>query len=312
METIRSLNDYPSALKHCVVSIGKFDGLHLGHRRIIQRAVALARNLNAPAVAFTFEPTPAKILRPQKAPCPLCDPELRIKLMAQLGLDAVVLFPTTREFLEQSAHDFFLKTLVQKLDVIALVEGHNFHFGRNHEGNELLTTLCREHNVTFEVVDFAQYAGQIVSSSAIRAALANGDVSLAHKLLGRPYALSGIVGHGDQRGRTLGYPTANLVETTTYLPGHGLYAALARLQDGRTYAASVNLGGNPTFGVTETKIESYLLDFHGDLYDQALTLEFRYKLRDVVHFPSQEAFLQQLRHDVARTRELLALELTTR
>ena len=306
MEIFRRLEDFPARFKGGAVSIGKFDGLHRGHAAILERVTSQARKKGAPSVVFTFDPSPAQILRPCDAPCALCVPELKIELLERAQIDALILFPTTREFLAQTPTEFFQRVVVDALGATSLIEGANFCFGRDRSGDLAATTLfCASHGIDFEVVPSVSCDGNLVSSSAIRTLILDGDVARASAFLGRPYRLRGIVDLGDQRGRTLGYPTANLGATTTVLPAPGVYATTARTEDGRVYASSVNVGGNPTFGIEKLKIEAHLLDFSGNLYGRRLDLDFLEKIRDVKTFDSKEALLEQIRRDLSQTREIV-------
>ena len=205
-----------------------------------------------------------------------------------------------------NADEFFSRVVVDQIGAVGMVEGENFSFGRNREGSKSrLKELAERRHIEVTIAPSVAVAGTIVSSSAIRKALEKGAVELAAEMLGRRYCVRGIVGRGDMRGRTLGFPTANLTKTEAFLPGNALYAAIARTEDGVARPAAVNLGDNPTFGIGERKIEAHLQNFSGDLYDKPLTLEFCSKLRDVVKFPSKEALQEQMTRDVARTREIV-------
>lgn len=289
-----------------VLSIGKFDGLHRGHAEILGRLTRKARLLGVPSVVFTFDPPPIQVLRPDlPPPTLLCDVDQKIAAFERFGPDALVLFPTTREFLARSAPEFFREIVVERFGAVALVEGSNFNFGRAKEGNgAVLAELCGRFNVDLEIAPSVEIDGVAVSSSSIRALIRSGEVERAAAALGRPYRLRGIVESGDRRGRTLGFPTANLGQTATVLPNPGVYAATATLENGETFAAAVNLGGNPTFGVDAVKIEVHLLDFSGDLYGTRLDVDFRRKIREVVTFASKDALIERLNRDLDEIRRL--------
>ncbi|MBR0224896.1 MAG: riboflavin biosynthesis protein RibF [Thermoguttaceae bacterium] len=306
MEIFNRLDNLPLRYRGGVLSIGKFDGLHLGHARIMACATETARRLGAPSIVFTFSPAPARLLRPETASEPLTDPDDKRALIEAAGVDALVEFPTTLRFLSQTADEFFSRVVVEKLGAVGMVEGKGFSFGRDCEGTERrLRELAERRHIELTIVPSVAIAGTIVSSSVIREALRNGDVALAAKMLGRRYRVRGVVGRGDMRGRTLGFPTANLTGTKVFLPGDALYAAIARTSDGIARPAAINLGGNPTFGVEKRKIETHILDFCGNLYDKPLELEFCAKIRDVVKFPDKETLLAQMNCDVKKTRELV-------
>ena len=306
MRVFTSAEDVRQEIRRCAVAIGKFDGLHLGHARLLARLVECAKNKGVCALALTFDPSPVQILRPDLPFAQLCDLDEKLALLERANVDAVLLCQTTRDFLNQTADDFFQTLIVEQLRAVALVEGENFSFGKGREGRgEKLRALCRDADVELDVVPRLEIDGAPVSSSAVRRALARGDVADAAKRLGRPYRLKGVVGRGDARGRRLGFPTANLVRTTSASPQAALYAAFAILPDGRRKSAAVNVGGNPTFGVDAFKIEAHLLDFSGDLYDQPLALDFVQKLRDVQTFPSKDALARQMADDLARVKRVL-------
>lgn len=307
MKTFRRLEDFPASYRNCVVSIGKFDGLHRGHAAILSKVVELARAKGAPAVVFTFEPSPARVLRPRSAPLLICNLEQKVELFESLGLDAVLFFPTTRDFLRRSSRDFFEDVLVNSLGAVALVEGNNFRFGSDQASLDLLEELCREHDVQLEITPPVQDEGSRVSSSLVRKLISTGNVERVQRLLARPFQIRGVVEPGDRRGRILGYPTANLlVSYASALPKPALYAASAQTADGSIYPAAVNLGDNPTFDVGENKIEAHLLGFSGDLYGQPLRLSFLQKLRDIVKFSSKEELIAQMKRDVEETLEIYA------
>lgn len=306
MDTFRRLEDFPARYRNCVVSIGKFDGLHRGHAAILAKVVETARALDASAVAFTFDPSPAQVLRPEVAAPPLCGPDQKVELFESFGLDALILFPTTRDFLRTSARDFFENAIVDSLGAVALVEGSDFQFGHDRGSDDLLAELCRERDIRLDIVDPVEDGGVCVSSSFVRRLISAGNVERARELLGRPFETRGTVARGDMRGRTLGFPTANLSAPGVALPKSALYAAAARLEDGSVYPAAVNLGGNPTFGVDAIKIEAHLLDFQGDLYGKPLSLSYLQKIRDIVKFNSKEELIAQMNRDLESVRAVFS------
>ncbi|MGL4553395.1 MAG: riboflavin biosynthesis protein RibF [Gemmataceae bacterium] len=277
------------------VAVGNFDGAHRGHAALI---APLARGPR-PAVVVTFDPHPLALLRPGSAPPLLTTPEDRAALLQRLGADHVITLRTTPELLRLSAAAFFGGLMVEKLAARAAAEGPNFRFGKDREGDVgLLGELCRRHGMTLDVVELERADGTEVSSSLIRAALLDGRLAEANAALGRRYAITGVVEAGERRGRRLGFPTANLGDVRTVVPGEGVYAARAL---GRP--AAVNVGPNPTFGGHVPKIEAHLIGFDGDLYGRPLTLEFVSRLRDTRRFGSVEELRAQLARDVARAAE---------
>lgn len=306
MKLHRDLDNLPDPLRHGAVTIGNFDGVHVGHARIIDRLVAKARELGGPAVVLTFDPHPARVLRPEQPPSPLCWMQRRARLLAQLGADAVIAHPTDKAFLRLDARQFFDQILRDRLAARAVVEGPNFFFGRGRQGNvDVLRTLCNEARVDLEVCPPVRVEGQVVSSSLIRALLAEGRVEPARRMLTEPYRIRGTVVRGAGRGTRLGYPTANVADVDTLLPGEGIYAGRA-LVDGRLWPAAISLGPNPTFDEGVRKVEAYLLDYAGDLfYDRRIEVDFLARLRDIVRFDSVGGLVAEMGRDVAAAREIV-------
>lgn len=305
MNLIRGLDQLPEQFRHAAVSIGNFDGVHRGHARIIERLAGLARRAGTSSVIFTFDPHPDRILRPEQAPAPLGWTELKARLLAELGADALVVYPTDRALLEFDAGEFFDRIVRGRLAAQALVEGPNFFFGRHREGDiGLLRRLCDDAGVRLEVVEPVAIDGEIVSSSRVRGLIAAGGVEQAGRLLTRPYRIRGTVVHGAGRGVTLGYPTANLGRIEALLPGEGIYAGRAWLGDA-PWPAAVSIGPNPTFGEAAAKVELYLIGYQGCLYDRAVEVDFLVRLRDIQQFGSVEQLVLQMDRDVAATREIV-------
>jgi riboflavin kinase / FMN adenylyltransferase len=300
----RHLDDLPREFRGGVVSIGNFDGVHSGHARIVHRLVEMARLLGVPAIVLTFDPHPARLLRPQQAPTPLSWTDYKAGLLCEQGADAVVAYPTDAALLSHSAGDFFQRIVLGQLQARGMVEGRNFFFGHDRGGDiDVLARFCRAAGVRLEVVEPAEIDGQVVSSSRVRELIAAGRVADAARLLGRPYRIRGAVIHGQGRGNRLGFPTANVGGIDTLLPGEGIYAGRAAI-DGRTYSAAMSLGSNPTFDEAELKVEAFLLDYHGDLYDRTIEIDFFARLRDIKRFASADELVQQMAVDVAQTREI--------
>lgn len=304
MPLFRSLDSLPASMKHGAVTIGNFDGVHRGHAQLIRRLVAEARAIDGPAVVFTFDPHPAKLLRPYEAPPPLTWTERKVELLEELGVTATVAYPTDLALLELTPRQFFQKVVLDGLSARAMVEGPNFCFGRGRSGNiETLASLCHAAQVTLHVVPPVVVDGQVVSSSRIRQALEAGEVELAHDLLGRPYRLRGQVVAGARRGATLGFPTANLDHIDTLVPGKAVYAGRAWL-GARVWPAAVHVGPNPTFGEDARKVEVHLIGYTGALYGEWLQVDFVARMREVRPFPSVEALRHQLACDVEAARAL--------
>ncbi len=306
MEVIRELSDWPASLRTCAVSIGNFDGVHLGHAKIIERLLAVAQQVDGPAVVFTFDPHPVRLLRPEQAPPPLTWTERKAELLGELGADHVIAYPTDEALLQLSADEFFVQIVRGRLDARAIVEGPNFYFGRGRSGNvERLTALCKAAGVLLEVVEPIKIGGEYVSSSRVRKLIEAGQIEEATHLLTRPYRLRGMVTHGSSRGHRIGFPTANVDAIDTLLPAAGVYAGQALLADGSKIAAAINIGPNTTFGEQSHKVEVHLIDWHGALYGQPLEVDFHARLRDIQRFDGVEALKAQLKHDIDQARNLL-------
>jgi riboflavin kinase/FMN adenylyltransferase len=273
------------------VAVGEFDGVHLGHREVIA----------ASDTVLTFEPHPASVVRPGGGPKLLTTLELKSELIAELGVDELVVVPFDESFAQQEASEFIDRVLVETLAATHVSIGENFRFGHRARGTAAL--LAADDRFATRVVSLVEVDGVPVSSTRIRNLLSEGDVDAAARLLGAPFRMRGEVVPGDQRGRDLGFPTANIVpDPKLACPGHGVYAA-------RTgeHLAAVNVGVRPTFGADlHPLVEAYVLDFEGDLYGQRLTIEFAARLRGEERFESVEELVAQMHRDVERTRELLA------
>jgi riboflavin kinase / FMN adenylyltransferase len=289
----------PDACQGAVVTIGNFDGVHLGHQSLLTETARQAKALNASAVAVTFDPHPSQILRPDRIGPPLTTLEERAALLQEHGVHHVLILQTSPALLQLSAHEFFSQIVHQKLKATALVEGFNFGFGRDREGTiEVLRTLCAEKAIPLTLMPPREVAGAPVSSSRVRAELLGGRVDLVAQLLGRSYRIAGVVGTGQKRGATLGFPTANLHQIATLIPGDGVYAARAMLA-GEIHAAAVNVGPNPTFGEYARKVEVHLIGFSGTLYDEILGVDFVRKIRETRSFGTVSELIAQLTNDVA-------------
>jgi len=302
VQTFRNLDAIPESLRRGAVSIGNFDGVHRGHAQICERLVVRAAELGGPAIVFTFDPHPVRILRPRRAPAPLTWTDRKADLLAELGIDALIAFPTDEAFLRLSPYEFFDRVVREALGARAVVEGSSFFFGRDRQGNVgLLRQLCSEAEITLDIVEPVRIDDQVVSSSRVRALVAEGRMAEVCRLLTQPYRIRGRVIHGAGRGARLGYPTANLGDVATLLPAEGIYAGRA-WADGAWWPAAISLGPNPTFNEGGLKVEAHLLDYHGDLYDRPLEVDFLTQLRNIIKFASVESLLDQMQRDVAATR----------
>jgi riboflavin kinase/FMN adenylyltransferase len=291
-----------------VVAIGMFDGLHQGHRAVISRAKAIAEQEGLPCVVFTFVGHPRAVLQPD-FPVPLLTTwDEKRALLAELGVDVVIGAHFTPAFSGIDARDFIRRILQEQLAARHVVVGYNFAFGYQQSGKvDTLRALGPDHGFDVTIVAPCTVDGAPVSSSRIRQLLASGHVEEANHLLGRPYTLSGLVVKGDQRGRLLGFPTANVaVDPQKLLPAFGVYAGHAHWE-GHSNPCVVNLGMRPTFDPPQLRIEAHLIDYAGDLYDRTMTLELVHRLRPEQAFKSIDGLVSQIRADVARAGELLGV-----
>jgi riboflavin kinase/FMN adenylyltransferase len=272
------------------VAVGTFDGVHLGHRRVIEGSDSV----------LTFDPHPVSVVSPRHTPKLLTTLERKAELIASLGVAELIVIPFNAQFAARTAQEFVEGVLIGALGATRVSVGENFRFGnRAHGDPELLAGDGRFETIVHPLLEVD---GEVVSSSHIRGLLLAGEVGKANQLLGAPFQLRGQVAHGDERGRELGFPTANLVpDDTLACPGHGVYACLAN-----GHPAAVSIGVRPTFKTGRGElIEAYLLDFDGDLYGQTLAIDFLARLRGERRFERPEVLIEQMRRDVERTRELV-------
>ena len=296
------------------VTIGAYDGVHLGHRALLADLVARARAAGLSPVVVTFDRHPASVVRPESAPPLLTDLDQKLELLAECGIERTLVVPFDRARADESAEDFVRAVLVETLEAKLVIVGEDFHFGHRRRGNvALLRELGQEHG--FEVVGVRLTGEDLapVSSTRIRSLVAAGDVVDAAALLGRPHEVRGPVVHGDGRGASeLGFPTANLeVSTDIALPADGIYAGYYRRPDGTGYLAAISVGRRPTFydpASASVLVEAYLLHFEGDLYGELGRVSFVRRLRDERQFDSVDALIAQMHDDVADTERLLTAE----
>ena len=300
------------------VALGVFDGLHRGHRSLVDRAVDAGRGLGASPVLVTFDPHPVEVVRPGTHPTVLTPLERRAELAAGFGIEAVFALPFDREMASWEPDEVVDRVLVSGLDARAVTIGSNFTFGRRAAGTPAtMRELCAERGIACEVVDLLEAGGETVSSSRIRGLLASSDVAGAAEILGRPHRVSGVVVHGAGRGgRDLGYPTANLdLPEHTAVPADGVYAGWFTVLDdgavdgsivpGRRYAAAISVGTNPTFGDAARSVEAFVLDESADLYGRIAAVDFVDHVRDMEKFSSVDELLVAMDRDVRRTRDVL-------
>lgn len=285
-------------------TIGNFDGVHRGHQAMLASLVDRAREFGCPAVVMTFDPHPITLLRPQQTPPALSLLDHKLELFERAQVDCVIVYPTDRALLHLTPDEFFQSIVLGELNACGLVEGPNFFFGHHRAGNvETLRSLCSAAGRVLEVVPAVVMNGRMVSSSQVRSLIASGQIAEAVEMLGHPYRVRGVVESGAARGRTIGFPTANMTEISTLLPPDGVYAGCCRV-DGVSYPTAINLGPSPTFGENSRKFEAHLIGFAGDLYGKILDVDLLARVRDVVRFESREALIQQLQADRIAVRGL--------
>ncbi|MBI4591135.1 MAG: bifunctional riboflavin kinase/FAD synthetase [Candidatus Rokubacteria bacterium] len=305
MEIVRGLESYPPDGPPSVVALGAFDGIHRAHQKILATAVERARTLGVIALACTFDPHPLVVLQPDRALSPITELSESLDLIAGQGLDAAVVIPFTLEFSRVEPEAFVSDVLCRRLKAREVVVGFNHTFGRAARGDaRLLAGLAPKYGFVGHVIPPLLVEGVVVSSSAIREALAAGDVGRATRFLGHAYTVRGRVLRGKGRGRQLGFPTANLKPERKLILAPGVYAARASW-DGGSAGAVVNVGVRPTFGEGEYWVEAYLLEFSDDLYDTMLTLAFLERIRPEQNFPDVEALKTQVARDVATASRVL-------
>lgn len=310
LRIFRSLEELDAAdfPRGTAVAIGKFDGVHLGHRSVFARLCEAARERDLESLVFTFSRNPLGLLRPELCPVPVMSPAQRIEEIGRAGIDAVVMVDFTTEFAQTSAEEYAERVLAGTLGAKHVIVGADFHFGNRGAGDIVqLESFGRRFGFTVEIIDeVGTPAGERVSSTRIREAIVVGDVAGAGAMLGREVAVRGTVVHGDARGRDLGFPTANLGgEVEGLVPADGVYAGYAII-DGVTHVAAISVGNNPTFTPEgQSRVEAFLLDFSGDLYGKTMEVRFAHRIRGMVAFAGIDALIEVMNEDVRVTRELL-------
>ncbi|MFN7573991.1 MAG: bifunctional riboflavin kinase/FAD synthetase [Planctomycetota bacterium] len=306
MKLLRRLEQFPSELRGGALTIGNFDGVHRGHKHVMQRLKQHAAAVNGPAIVFTFDPHPARLLRPEHSPPPLTWIDRKAELLSELGVDAVVAYPTDLALLQLEYADFFHKIVLERIGARAMVEGPNFYFGHDRQGDvQKLAELCTDYGLALEVVQpkLETSGEEMISSSRIRRLIGSGDVAGAGRLLTQPYRIRGLVVHGSARGASLGFPTANLDAIDTLVPAHGVYVGRAQIER-RWYWTAVHIGPNPTFGEFASKVEIHVLDFDGSLYGTVLEVDFIDRIRGVKAFADIESLRTQLQRDIEFARDV--------
>ncbi len=300
MKIYHNLPEHKNLFKNPVVTIGNFDGVHLGHRKIFSALLGVSSKESGDPVVITFSTHPRKILNPEMQMRILTTTEEKVNAIYNFGIPNIILLNFTRQMAMMSASDFYHDILINRLDAKTIVIGYDHAFGKNREGNyNFITELASTTGV--EIIRIAEEFVDLqpVSSTRIRRALEIGDIRLANRLMGHRYSLSGSVTKGMGRGRSLGFPTANIVPTNRdkIIPADGVYAVTAFTENGMGIQGMLNIGNNPTFPDTPWSIEVHLFDYEGDLYDSILTVAFYERIRNEIRFRSKEQLIAQIKRD---------------
>jgi riboflavin kinase/FMN adenylyltransferase len=306
MKILNSKDLFSGKIKNPVLTLGNFDGVHLGHQKIFQQLNKRASQIDGQSVVYTFIPHPAKVLKPQKVFPLITLFEEKVRLIATLGIDFLVYADFDKAFANLTAREFVEKALCETLGVRNVLVGYDYVFGRGREGNiEYLKIIGKECHFTVEVIDPISLDGQVVSSSRIRRLVQEGDMPLATRMLGRDFSVIGTVVEGKRRGKGLGFPTANLRLKNDLFPKPGVYATRIELGE-KTYDGMTNIGTNPTFKNGVLSIEVHIFDFNRDCYDEELKVFFVERLRDEKAFRSPGE-ITKLREDELKSREILGV-----
>lgn len=307
MERLDGGSAVPAHLRGGIVALGNFDGFHLGHQAVVGRAIARAKAEGRPALVATFDPHPVRFFKPDLPPFRLTTLDQRERLFGAAGADAMLVFRFDAELAAVTAEDFVTDRLIGRIGAAGVVTGEDFTFGNRRGGNiAVLERLGAEHGLSVDTVAPVMDEGRPVSSSRIREALEAGDCETATRLLTRPFAIEGVVEHGDKRGRAIGYPTANINLGKYLRPHYGIYAVRGRLPDGRTLGGAANLGIRPSFHPPKELLEPYFFDFSGDLYGQTIEVELISFIRPEAKFDGLDALTRQMEQDCSEARRRLA------
>jgi riboflavin kinase/FMN adenylyltransferase len=306
MLLITDLKDIATGFEKSVVTLGNFDGLHLGHQELIGKVIARAREIGAASVVVTFRPHPLKILAPEKCPPLISIYEEKIRLFEKLGIDVLVKIPFTRDFAKMSPEDFVKNILCDTLGAKEIFVGYNYRFGRGREGTiATLKTLGEKFDFSVREVEQVSLKGEVISSTKIRHLLSDGEVEHAARLLGRTYAITGIVVRGDGRGKGLGFPTANIAPKHSIVPADGVYAVRLFVRD-KFYDGIANIGLRPTFGKNVLAIEVHIFEFNEDIYGEEISLYFVGRIRKERKFAAAADLIKQIHADIKTARQMLA------
>ena len=306
MRVVRSLEKIPGEFRNAFVTIGNFDGVHLGHVPILKKLIEEAHRENTKALVITFDPHPQKVLRPNIRPFYLLTSvEEKIKLLEDIGVDGLILIPFDLKFSKMTAESFVCDILWDKLHIRKIFVGHDYSFGKSKTGNKIfLAEFGKKLGFEVDIIDAVKLNEETISSTRLRQLILEGDVRTAAKLLGRPYNISGIVVPGKRRGSILGIPTANIKPDKELIPAQGVYAVISHIEKDR-YKGVLNIGFNPTFSDTDLSVEVYLLDFSGDIYGKKVDVLFIGRIRNEVKFDNPEQLVKQIKRDIDEARTIL-------
>jgi len=308
VQVFRGFHEVTKTYPAPVITIGNFDGLHLGHRQIIDSVIERARSQNGTAIVYTFRPHPHLALTPEHDLQLINTYDEKLEILEKLGVDVVIEEPFSREFSTISPEKFFREVLVKRLSSQAIYVGYDFGFGKNRAGSlDMLTQMCKEEGIELYVAKPLRVNGEICSSSRIREYIKNGDVASANRLLGREFYYRGLVVRGNGRGRKIGFATANVHLESKLQVKEGVYATRA-LFEGKTYKSVTNVGRQPTFNkdtLGPLTVETHILDFDKDIYGNTLEVHMVERLREEVRFDGIDSLVSQIRKDVIRAKEIL-------
>jgi riboflavin kinase/FMN adenylyltransferase len=306
MILITDLSRIEKKFDRSVLTLGNFDGIHLGHQELVRMVIRRAKETGATSMVVTFRPHPLKILAPQKCPPLISIYEEKIRLFEKLGIDVLVKIPFTVEFSAMTPEDFVKNVLCDTLGAKEIFVGYNYRFGKGRKGDvQTLRGLGEQYGFTVREVEQISLGGEVISSTKIRDLLREGDVEHAARLLGRTYAITGIVVKGDSRGKGLGFPTANIAPKHAIIPSDGVYAVRLSVRD-RLYEGIANIGMRPTFNKQVLAIEVHVFDFDEDIYGEDISLYFIRKIREERKFRDAGALVDQIRSDIETARDILA------
>jgi riboflavin kinase/FMN adenylyltransferase len=306
MILITDLKNIQKKFDNSILTLGNFDGLHLGHQELVRMIIRRAREVGAVSMVVTFRPHPLNVLAPDKCPPLISIYEEKIRLFERLGIDVLVKIPFTLEFSTMSPEDFVRDILCSTLGAKEIFVGYNYRFGRGREGDiQKLRTLGKKYGFTVREIEQMAIDGEVISSTKIRTLLGSGEVEHAAKLLGRNYAITGIVVRGDGRGKGLGFPTANIAPKHAIIPADGVYAVRLVVRE-RVYDGIANIGMRPTFNKKVLAIEVHVFNFSEDIYGEDISLCFIRKIREEKKFKDSEALANQIRSDIKVAKEILA------